>query len=377
MDILFLGSRGPLVALLQLSLNELGFDAGEADGVFGARTQAALKAFQAERGIEPNGITWPQTWDTLAPHLLAHDVYTTIPYSSAVLAVNLQGFLRRFSVFRAETIGYSVMQRRIPALRIGTGPTNVLFNAAHHANEWITSPLVMKFAQHCAQMLESGGTVGGTPAPELFARITLTVVPMVNPDGVDLVTGQLRPGTYFYAAAKSLNTPPLPFPDGWKANIRGVDLNLNYPAEWEKARELKFARGYTEPGPRDFVGPAPLSEPESAAMARLTEQNDFALTVSYHTQGEVIYWRFADYEVPGAEAIGEAMAAAGGYRLDEAPEFSAYAGYKDWFIQQYRRPGYTVEAGNGINPLPIRDFEAIYAQNEPIMAAALVLTPVP
>ena len=41
----------------------------------------------------------------------------------------------------------------------------------------------------------------------------------------------------------------------------------------------------------------------------------------------------------------------------------SYAGYKDWFIQDWRRPGFTVELGSGTNPLPISQFDDIYEES--------------
>ena len=41
---------------------------------------------------------------------------------------------------------------------------------------------------------------------------------------------------------------------GWKANINGVDLNLQFPAGWENAKEIKYSQGFNKPAPRDFVG---------------------------------------------------------------------------------------------------------------------------
>ena len=174
--------------------------------------------------------------------------------------------------------------------------------------------------------------------------------------------GAIEPGSLEYATARSLadNYPAIPFPDGWKANLLGVDLNLQYPAGWLRAREIKFAQGFTRPGPRDYVGRAPLNQLESRALADYTEAIDPALVLAYHSQGKEIYWQFGGYAIPGARELGEDFARTSGYTLTDAAEESAYAGYKDWFIQNFRRPGYTIEVGEGINPLPLSQFDEIY-----------------
>jgi g-D-glutamyl-meso-diaminopimelate peptidase len=85
----------------------------------------------------------------------------------------------------------------------------------------------------------------------------------------------------------------------------------------------------------------------------------------------VIYWQFRDYEVPGARQLGEEFAALSGYELASTPFESSFAGFKDWFIQEFRRPGYTIEVGLGENPLPLTQFDTIYAQNKPILLRAM------
>ena len=205
-------------------------------------------------------------------------------------------------------------------------------------------------------------------------RCTLHLLPLVNPDGVDLVTGELGPEDAAYGEALAMNGSQAGFPDNWKANIRGVDLNLQYPAGWEEARRIKFSQGYTKPGPRDYVGSAPLTEPESRAVYDYSLHNPFSLTLSYHTQGQVIYWKYDGFDPPHAKAIGRRLAALSGYALELTPEESAYAGYKDWFIQQFDKPGYTVEAGKGVSPLPLGQFEEIWRANEPLLACAMIAT---
>jgi g-D-glutamyl-meso-diaminopimelate peptidase len=152
-------------------------------------------------------------------------------------------------------------------------------------------------------------------------------------------------------------------------------LNLQYPAGWLQAREIKFTQGFTRPGPRDYVGRAPLSQRESIALADFTEEIDPDLVLAYHTQGEVIYWQFQDYDVPGARALAEEFARLSGYALEDTPYESSFAGYKDWFIQYFRRPGFTIEVGSGTNPLLLSQFDKIYKENLGILVTAALGLP--
>lgn len=234
-------------------------------------------------------------------------------------------------------IGHSRLGRPLHAFTMGGGATAVLINAAHHANEWITTPVLFRFMEELAGEFSRG-------EPAWAEKVTLHFVPLVNPDGVDLV---LR------AWGKA---------DAWKANACGVDLNSNYPANWHLAREHKFSRGYTAPGPRDFVGPAPLSEPESCAMAAYTAFFDIDITISLHTQGEEIYWRYMDFNPPGAADLARRFAAVSGYALTDVPDESSHGGYRDWFIATFNRPGFTIECGLGESPLPVSQLDDIYAK---------------
>ena len=202
----------------------------------------------------------------------------------------------------------------------------------------------------------------------------LTLVPLVNPDGADLVVGAYGPGDSFYESAKALAGfyPSIPFPSGWKANIQGVDLNLGYPAGWENARAIKLREGYTRPGPRDWVGTRPLEAPEDRAMYDLTRDDDYDRVIAYHTQGGEIYWQYRGHAPLGSRALAERFAEASGYTVADVPYESGFAGYKDWFLSTFQRSGFTVEAGRGTNPLPIDDLETLYAQNEGILIAALL-----
>ena len=416
------GYTGPEAELLQLALLRAGFLLTPPDGIFGRETEAALIRFQQMNGLTPDGIAGPKTWAALTPRLtgyfthrvragdtlfrLARSYYTSLraielanpgidplqlrigssviiplPYpvvpenvsfTPTLLELVIDGLLKRYPFLRSSVIGQSVMGRDLTVLSIGSGQNEVFYNAAHHANEWITSPLLLRFIEEYAKAYADGGSIFGLRAGELFAKTTLYALPMVNPDGVALVTGELTCGEYYEGAQRiSSDYPNIPFPSGWKANILGVDPNLQYPAGWENARRIKFQQGYVSPAPRDYVGRAPLEAPESRAVYDFTVNHDFSLTISYHTQGGEIYWRYLDMEPPGAEETAREFASVSGYTVSDAVYGSGYAGYKDWFIDRYFRRGYTIEAGRGQNPLPISMFNEIYRDNLGIFALGL------
>ncbi len=196
-----------------------------------------------------------------------------------------------------------------------------------------------------------------------------------KPTGVDLVTGNIPVSSPSFQKAINITNkfPYIPFPDGWKSNINGVDLNLQFPAGWEKAKEIKYTHGFTRPAPRDFVGFGPLTEPESLSVYNFTIAHNFKLVISYHTQGQEIYWNFQNINPPNGYEIGKTFAKSSGYLLTEVPYNASFAGFKDWFIQDYKLPGYTIEAGIGENPLPISQFNEIYKDNLKILILGAIL----
>ena len=295
-------------------------------------------------------------------------------FSSDLLYENLNILKDTYTFFQTGSAGKSVMGKDIPYVRVGRGPKEVFYSASYHANEWITSIVLLEFLYEYCAAIQNNSTIWGFSARRLFENTSIYIIPLVNPDGVDLVTGALPRNSASYTQAKQIanNFPNIPFPDGWKANIRGVDLNLQFPAGWKQAKKIKFLQGYTTPAPKNYVGTAPISEPESRAIYDFTLKNNFKLVIAYHTQGKEIYWNFQNLAPESAKIIGENFAKVSGYLLTEVPYNSSFAGYKDWFIQEYIRPGYTVEAGLGENPLPISQFNEIYNDNIGILVLGLV-----
>lgn len=378
MPVLVQGARGTYVELVQSILKRLGFYNGEIDGIFGPNTLNAVITFQREFGLVPDGIVGRLTWKKLLLYVngtVGEIVPTDVSYPYWLLRMNIRDLKNKYPFIIVGNYGQSVMGKALPYIQLGRGNKQVFYSASIHANEWINSVVLMKFVESYAIAYEQDGELFGYNIRDLYNDVSIFIAPMVNPDGVDLVLGEINRSSslYKYAQTISNNYPDIPFPAGWKANLLGIDLNLQFPAEWERAREIKYAQGFTSPAPRDFVGYGPLTEPESLALYNFTLTHNFRLTISYHTQGEIIFWRFLDYEPEGAEEVANEFARVSGYELIDTGFTDSYAGYRDWFISFYNRPGYTIETGKGTNPIPISQFAKIYSDNIGILVLGAVV----
>lgn len=423
METLRTGSRGPNVKLIQSLLNRIGYAVGAIDGIFGTQTQRAVMAFQRDNGLVPDGIVGPSTWVYFERFLEGYDTYiiqpgdtfykiaqkyyttvnaivtanpnidpinlqvgqeiivpygidvvfTNIDYTYEIMERDIRGLQVRYPFLEVGTIGQSLLGKELYYIRIGRGPVEVSYNGSHHGLEWITTPLLMKFIEDFSKAYSTGRSIRGYDVRDIWNRSSIYIVPMVNPDGVDIVLKGPQPSNPYYNDYVRWNNTGLPLNLVWKANARGVDLNRNYPASWEEAKAQEIEFGVTGPAPTRYGGPSPLSEPETQALVEFTRGHNFKLVIAYHTQGEVIYWLYQGMTPPGAREYGEIFARSTGYELADVPYEAAYAGYKDWFVEEFYRPGYTFEVGLGVNPLPISQFDRIYNDNEEVMLLAPII----
>lgn len=379
------GMEGYVVQLLQYALLRAGMDVGHLDGIFGRRTARAVQQFQRTRGLSTDGIAGKLTWAALFPSLTGYTVHriangdtfvelaqrygtcadtlrianpamdgevppagevmtvplnmpvvaALIPFSGRLTDLMLQGLSMRYPFLHVYEIGRSVMGQRIMAAYMGEGPKQVGFVAAHHGNEWIAATMLLRFAEEYASAYASDGTIGGVSARELYRVSSFHMVPLVNPDGADLVTGALSPSDSFYAQAEALASyyPDIPFPMGWQSNILGVDLDLQYPVGWESARQSRYAVGFTRPGPKGYVGSGPLTAPENRAVVQWTMDRDLALVIS-SDDGNV-----------------------------------------SWFTKTTRRPGFLLTGIGKDDPDFTTGFDRLYRANLPLLVQSLTISP--
>lgn len=271
-----------------------------------------------------------------------------------------------------STLGKSVLGREIIMLSAGSAEAekSVLYVGAYHATEYITAAVLLRFLADLGEAAEKGLSICGVNVKRMLERRRIYVVPMVNPDGVELHLHGVGEGCVLAPRLAAMSRGDY---SHWQANARGVDLNHNHNARFYEYKTIEAERGIV-PGPTLWSGVAPESEPETQAICALLRYDASVRTVlSLHTQGEVIYCggvkaasaeqRGGGEDAPvGSRSLGRTLSRMTGYSLDEADGTAAYGGLVDWYVRQFGRPGFTLECGRGENPLPPEQALAIYAR---------------
>ncbi|MBO5059629.1 MAG: M14 family metallocarboxypeptidase [Clostridia bacterium] len=283
-------------------------------------------------------------------------------YDYKQLREDMDRFLGRFPFAQNSIIGYSVMKNPIHCIKIGDGDTKIFINCAHHGLEYLTSAFIMRFLREYAAAIKCGGDFFGYNAADLRRQITLYVVPMVNPDGVDIAVNGLDITNPYHQRLISL-VGIHSFNRVWQANARGVDINHNYNAGWRVVK--------TKPSPTQYSGPYSESEPETKAIVDFIRKEKFDLLIAFHSQGGEIYYDFDGMVAENSRVLAEKMAQASGYAVCTPVGSAAFGGCKDWFIKEFGKAGFTVEIGHGKNPLPMEQLDEIYEENARLILSSV------
>ncbi|WP_163536537.1 M14 family metallocarboxypeptidase [Gracilibacillus sp. YIM 98692] len=279
-------------------------------------------------------------------------------YTYDQMVHDIKELKNRYKGIQIEVIGKSVDSRNIYAIKLGDGDKEVMLNGAHHAREWLTSALLMDMLEYYCSKSNSNSKM-----QELWNQVAIWIVPMVNPDGVTLV--QKGPDNHHLERSiQEMNQQSTNYAS-WKANIRGVDLNRQYPIDWDDINDQ-----VKKPAPAMYKGPKPLSEPESKALYQFSLQHSFQSVACYHSSGNEIFWKYKIKEplLSEALALSEKLSTLTGYQLIEPGHNPSGGGFTDWFLMTEKRPSFTIEIAPyiGPNPVPLSYYDQIWEENKEV-----------
>ncbi len=296
----------------------------------------------------------------------------TLPFDHDQLMTALQGMSERYSFLGVGSLGCSILGRSIPLLTLGCGKREVLYVGAHHGMEWITSLILTRFVNEFCEQVRQNCTAYHISPTQLLQTHTVYIIPMLNPDGVQYQIHGIEESNPLYDRLLTMNGGSTDF-SSWQANARGVDLNHNYDAGFAEYKLLEAENGIANGAPTRYSGTAPESEPEVAYLCNFIRFRELRAVLTFHTQGEEIFYRSAGTVPRGSTVLARRMAMLSGYRLSTAEGLASYGGLTDWCIQKLNLPSFTIECGKGRNPLPLRDAFPIYARLRELLFSIPVL----
>ncbi len=271
--------------------------------------------------------------------------------------------LAAYNIIEQILIGKSVMQRDIPCFKIGRGERKIILSGAYHGLEYLTSAVLMKFlSDYAYHVINDDGDFFGYDVKALFENVELYIVPMINPDGVDIaVNGIDIMNPYHRKLISKIGIHN--FNRVWQANARGVDINHNFDADWQRVTDGE--------APSKYGGAYPESEPETKAVTDFVRQEKFDMLLAFHSQGGEIYYDFNGMTGERSLEIAKKMAEKSGYSVCMPTGTAVFGGCKDWFIKEFGKEGFTIEIGHGQNPLPIGMLDELYEENAKIILCAM------
>lgn len=260
----------------------------------------------------------------------------------------------------AGSIGKSVEGRDLTLIEFGNGSRKIFLCGATHAREYISTSYLMYMIEQYAAAYVNGVAFEGHDITKILDSVTFCIVPMVDPDGVNLVQNGLWSVKDPVAVSKiAINKADKHGYASWKANINGVDLNRNYPDNWY----IKTNVG--APASSDFKGYSPLSEPETKAIANFLNNTMCWSYVTYHTQGGALYgWddeNAAFY--PQLSSMVSRIIASTGFKKYIGTSGTNYGNFANYVRGVFLKPSLTVELAKyvGSYPYPNEDFDSVWA----------------
>lgn len=277
--------------------------------------------------------------------------------------------------YRYSSIGKTPDGRDIWQVILGdpSASKKILVIGAMHGREYITTPLIMRQVK---DILERSAK-----KDQVLSDVCIYVIPMMDPDGAAIsqygVNGMKSQNmrNTVNGIMKSWSDWGL-FEDAnkyiwylnkWKNTGTGVDLNRNFRTSgWEGLNDLR-----AKPSNDLYKGPSPESEPETRAVAQLVRSTHFDEVLSYHAQGQILYWHAPTSKEEAntrSHELAEIINRDTGYSIVAADASGTGIGsLKTWLGEVMNVPCVTVEVGLGTCPLPETDLEGIWQRNKEVL----------
>lgn len=232
-----------------------------------------------------------------------------------------------------------------------TGETDVLIMGGHHANELPSVEVPMYILEFLIGNYSTNSSV-----KQLVDSRDIWFVPLLNPDGREYAMNT--------DANWRKNRRPIDLDSDGTVDGTGVDLNRNYGHLWGELPGTSH-----DIANRIYCGPSAFSENETQAIRTLAQDQNFEISLSYHTYGEVIYYPWnnnIDTTSPKGdllEAIAQDLGQITGYNpMNGVDAYPTTGDSDDWLYSETECLPFTIELATQF-VIPETDILALCQRN--------------
>lgn len=286
-------------------------------------------------------------------------------YSFAEMQADLNTLSQKYpDQLKISTVGTSVDGRAIYQAILGNPQAkNAIFIIGTiHGREWMNSWILMEMLEwnldNWNNTAPNGETFGN-----VFNDCCIYLLPMVNPDGVEISQNGFNAINNEELRNSLKNMRGAGNSKRWKANAHGVDLNRNFSTGWNSKVDQ------TTPGADFYNGSKSESEPETLAVMNALNQRGFIAFISYHSAERTLYWDLGQQGEmrDRVQALVTHCHNINGYKFGEASPLKGL----EYNYSTYAKgiPSVIIETGTVSCPLPYSQFKTIWKENKYMMVA--------
>ena len=247
------------------------------------------------------------------------------PYTYTRMLFALRSLCEKYGeIISVLCAGRSEQGRSIPVISLGKGEKKFLSVGAVHGREYVSTGFLLMCIEEYIRTYCKGDMLRGFDVRKILNEYTFHIVPMANPDSVEIALGRAAPcvrekdfSAFFY-----------------KNNSNNVNINGNFPYLWDCVPKSRQG------------GEKEASESETRFLISLCEEYRYENLLSFHSRGDCLYWRDdGNGEITGDIKLAEKLGDTCGFSFcPPTKEAEDYAGgFENWFRYRFSRPAICVE----------------------------------
>lgn len=237
-------------------------------------------------------------------------------------------------------IGRSILGRDIPVISLGKGERAVLYVGGIRGTQSGASGLLLEFVRDYLQQYERNATVYEYAMQYLFCERRIFVLPMLDPDGIAYALHGVSPENPLAQRVERMQAGSEL--SAWQANARGVDLQHNFAAGFQKRKQKERSLGIVGGAPQGYGGEFPESEPETVAVGRFLRHYRDRLTgvLALHSGAGEVRCCCGDHMTAKCMAAGRVLSRMTGCDMIRPEEVLAEGGLTEWCVNALSRPAF-------------------------------------